>query len=89
MLPCHRSVGIGTEAFYDYVLAHVPEFVRGRQGAGEAIAPGELGKPLMGSNARIHRATWSCSSNARFVQRWAWRARLGRPDAPGYGVVAG
>lgn len=37
---------IDAEAFYDYVLAHAPEFVRGRQEADEAIALGELGKPL-------------------------------------------
>ena len=37
---------IDAKAFYDYVLAHAPEFVRGRQDADEAIARGELGKPL-------------------------------------------
>lgn len=34
------------EEFYDYVLAHGPEFVRGRQEADDAIARGELGAPL-------------------------------------------
>ncbi len=28
------------------VLAHAPEFLRGRQGADDAIASGELGVPL-------------------------------------------
>ncbi len=37
---------INVEEFYDYVLAHAPEFARGRQEADEATARGELGKPL-------------------------------------------
>ncbi len=37
---------IDAEEFYDYVLAHAPEFVRGRQEADDAIAHGELGVPL-------------------------------------------
>jgi len=37
---------IDAEAFYDYVLAQAPEFVRGRQEADEEISRGELGKPL-------------------------------------------
>lgn len=37
---------IDAEEFYDYVLAHAPEFVRGRQEADDAIARGELGVPL-------------------------------------------
>jgi hypothetical protein len=37
---------IDAEEFYDYVLAHAPEFVRGRQEADDAIAGGELGVPL-------------------------------------------
>ncbi len=37
---------IDAEGFYDYVLAHAPEFVRGRQEADDAIARGELGVPL-------------------------------------------
>jgi prevent-host-death family protein len=37
---------IDAEEFYDYVLAHAPEFVRGRQEADDAIARGEPGVPL-------------------------------------------
>ena len=37
---------IDAEEFYDYVLAHAPEFARGRQEADDAIARGELGIPL-------------------------------------------
>lgn len=40
---------IDAEEFYDYVdyvLAHAPEFVRGRKEADDAIARGELGIPL-------------------------------------------
>lgn len=37
---------IDAEEFYDYVLAHGPEFVRGRQEADDAITLGELGVPL-------------------------------------------
>lgn len=37
---------IDTEELYDYVLAHAPEFVRGRQEADKAIDRGEAGAPL-------------------------------------------
>ena len=37
---------IDAEEFYDYVLAHAPEFVRGCQEADDAIGRGELGIPL-------------------------------------------
>ena len=37
---------IDAEEFYDYVLAHSPEFVAGRKAAEERFARGEYGKPL-------------------------------------------
>ncbi|MGQ0775327.1 MAG: type II toxin-antitoxin system Phd/YefM family antitoxin [Pseudonocardiales bacterium] len=37
---------IDAEAFYDYVLAHAPEFVTGRKAAEERFARGEFGRPL-------------------------------------------
>jgi prevent-host-death family protein len=37
---------IDAEEFYDYVLAHSPEFVAGRKAAEERFARGEYGEPL-------------------------------------------
>lgn len=37
---------INGEEFYDFALAHAPEFVRGRNEADDAIARGELGVAL-------------------------------------------
>ncbi len=37
---------IDTEQFYDYVLAHSPEFVAGRKAAEERFARGEYGERL-------------------------------------------
>lgn len=37
---------IDAEEFYDYVLAHSPEFVTGRKAAEERFARGEYGEPL-------------------------------------------
>lgn len=37
---------IDAEEFYDYVLAHSPEFVAGREAAEERFARGDYGKPL-------------------------------------------
>ncbi|MGH3812780.1 MAG: type II toxin-antitoxin system Phd/YefM family antitoxin [Pseudonocardiaceae bacterium] len=37
---------IDAEESHDYVLAHAPEFVRGRKEADDAISRGELGVPL-------------------------------------------
>jgi prevent-host-death family protein len=38
---------IDAEEFYDYVLAHSPEFVAGRKAAEERFACGEFGSRLM------------------------------------------
>jgi hypothetical protein len=37
---------IDADEFYDYVLAHAPEFVAGRRAAEERFARGEYGQPL-------------------------------------------
>ncbi|HWR49094.1 MAG TPA: type II toxin-antitoxin system Phd/YefM family antitoxin [Pseudonocardiaceae bacterium] len=37
---------IDAEAFYDYVLAHAPEFVAGRKAAEERFARGDFGRLL-------------------------------------------
>lgn len=37
---------IDAEEFYDYILAHSPEFVAGRKLAEERFAQGEYGQPL-------------------------------------------
>jgi len=37
---------IDAEEFYDYLLAHSPEFVAGREAAEERFAHGEYGEPL-------------------------------------------
>ncbi len=37
---------IDAEAFYDYVLAHAPEFVAGRKAAEERFARGDFGRSL-------------------------------------------
>jgi prevent-host-death family protein len=37
---------IDADEFYDYLLAHSPEFVAGRRAAEERFARGEYGQPL-------------------------------------------
>lgn len=37
---------IDAEAFYDYVLAHAPEYVAGRRAAEDRFTRGEFGRPL-------------------------------------------
>lgn len=44
---------IDAEEFYDYVLAHSPEFAAGRKAAEERFARGEYGQPLDGVIAEL------------------------------------
>lgn len=44
--PIAVLAAIDAEEFYDYVVAHSPEFVAGRRAAEERFARGEYGQPL-------------------------------------------
>jgi prevent-host-death family protein len=44
--PIAVLAAIDAEEFYDYVLAHSPEFAAGRKAAEERFARGEYGEPL-------------------------------------------
>jgi len=59
------SSAIDAEEFYDYVLAHSPEFAAGRKAAEKRFARGEYGKPLDHVIAELDAEDTSGATRAR------------------------